>query len=67
MYRIAVLAKTEAQETFYSDQISCFCTKKGLFPRIDHYLNPEWFFEAIWFEENMPSAYSKQTTSNQQS
>lgn len=133
MYRIAVLAKNEAQENFYSNQISCFCMKKGLFPRIDHYLNPEWFFEAaqkapptnaiislpgidglnaaehlralcpetriiwcseldfslhafrlrvdyfllepvpaeafqqglsVWFEENMPSAHSRQTASN---
>ena len=46
MYRIAVLTESDAQETFYMEHISRFCAEKGLFPRLDRYLERECFFEA---------------------
>ena len=45
MYRIAVLTKSEAQAAFFTGQISRFCAERGLFPRIDYYLDQERFFE----------------------
>lgn len=44
MYRIAVLTKSEAQVAFFTGQISRFCAERGLFPKVDHYLDQEWFF-----------------------
>ena len=35
MYHIAVLTKSETQETFYREQLSRFCAERGLFPRVD--------------------------------
>lgn len=46
MYRIAVLTRSEAQVTFFTGQISRFCAERGLFPKIDRYLDQEWFFAA---------------------
>ena len=46
MYRIAVLTKNEAQVAFFTGQISRFCAERGLFPKVDHYLDQEWFFAA---------------------
>ena len=37
MYHIAVLTKSETQETFYREQLSRFCAEHGLFPRVDCY------------------------------
>ena len=31
MYHIAVLTKSETQETFYREQLSRFCAERGLF------------------------------------
>lgn len=45
MYHIAVLTKSETQETFYREQLSRFCAERGLFPRVDCYRGQEVFFE----------------------
>mgnify|MGYP007007083540 CR=1 FL=1 len=45
MYHIAVLTKSETQETFYREQLSRFCAEHGLFPRVDCYRGQEVFFE----------------------
>lgn len=41
MYHIAVLTKSETQETFYREQLSRFCAERGLFPRVDCYRGQE--------------------------
>ena len=46
MYRIAVLTACETQEVFYAEQLSQFCSERGLFPSIDCYREQERFFEA---------------------
>ena len=46
MYRIAVLTNSETREAFFAGQLSRFCAERGLFPKIDHYLDQEWFFAA---------------------
>lgn len=35
MYRIAVLTNSEAQELFFAEHISRFCTERSLFPKIE--------------------------------
>ena len=47
MYHIAVLTKSETQETFYREQLSRFCAERGLFPRV------EIFFEVA--RKNAPT------------
>lgn len=39
MYRIAVLTNSEAQELFFAEHISRFCTERSLFPKIESYLD----------------------------
>ena len=53
MYHIAVLTKSETQETFYREQLSRFCAERGLFPRVDCYRGQEVFPETriIWCSE----------------
>ena len=54
MYHIAVLTKSETQEIFYTEQLSRFCSERGVFPRVDCYRGQEVFFEAtriIWCSE----------------
>ena len=46
MYRIAVLTNSETREAFFAGQLSRFCAERGLFPKIDHYLDQECFFAA---------------------
>ena len=46
VYRIAILTKSEAQGEFLMEQISRFCAERGLFPDLEQYRDPEWFFEA---------------------
>ena len=46
MYHIAVLTKSETQEIFYTEQLSRFCSERGVFPRVDCYRGQEVFFEA---------------------
>ena len=53
MYHIAVLTKSETQETFYREQLSRFCAERGLFPRVDCYRGQEVFFEAA--RKNAPT------------
>ena len=53
MYHIAVLTKSEAQETFYREQLSRFCAERGLFPRVDFYRGQEVFFEVA--RKNAPT------------
>ena len=45
MYHIAVLTKSETQEIFYTEQLSRFCSERGLFPKVDCYRGQEVFFE----------------------
>ena len=44
MYRIAVLTRSEAQVTFFTEQISRFCAERSLFPKLESYLDQERFF-----------------------
>ena len=53
MYHIAVLTKSETQETFYREQLSRFCAERGLFPRVDCYRGQEVFFEVA--RKNAPT------------
>lgn len=53
MYHIAVLTKSETQETFYREQLSRFCAEHGLFPRVDCYRGQEVFFEVA--RKNAPT------------
>ena len=53
MYHIAVLTKSETQETFYREQLSRFCAERGLFPRVDCYRGQEVFFEVA--HKNAPT------------
>ena len=46
MYRIAVLANSEAQETFFAEQISRFCAECGRFSVIETFRDQEQFFES---------------------
>lgn len=46
MFRIALLADREPQETFFVEQISQFCAKRGLFPQIEPFRDQEQFFKA---------------------
>ena len=53
MYHIAVLTKSETQETFYREQLSQFCAERGLFPKVDCYRGQEVFFEVA--RKNAPT------------
>ena len=53
MYHIAVLTKSETQETFYTEQLSRFCAECGVFPRVDCYRGQEVFFEVA--RKNAPT------------
>ncbi len=53
MYRIAVLTNRETQETFYIEQLSQFCFKRGVFPNMHCYREQETFFEAT--RKNAPT------------
>lgn len=53
MYHIAVLTKSETQETFYREQLSRFCAERGLFSRVDCYRGQEVFFEVA--RKNAPT------------
>ena len=53
MYHIAVLTKSETQETFYREQLSRFCAERGVFPRVDCYRGQEVFFEVA--RKNTPT------------
>lgn len=53
MYHIAVLTKSETQETFYREQLSRFCAERGLFPKVDCYRGQEVFFEVA--RKNAPT------------
>ena len=46
MYRIAVLTNSETRKAFFAEQISRFCSERGLFPSVDYYREQEHFFEA---------------------
>ena len=45
MYRIAVLINSEAQEAFFTEQISQFCAECERFPVIETFRDQEQFFE----------------------
>lgn len=45
MYRIVVLTNSEAQEVFFTEQISQFCAECGRFPVIETFCDQEQFFE----------------------
>ena len=45
MYRITVLTKSEAQEKFFTEQISRFCAERSMFPKMDCYREQERFFD----------------------
>ena len=45
MYRIAVLTNSEAQEAFFTEQISQFCAECERFPVIETFRDQEQFFE----------------------
>ena len=45
MYHIAVLTKNETQEIFYTEQLSRFCSERGLSSKVDCYRGQEVFFE----------------------
>ena len=47
MYRIAVLADRAEKGLKYVEQITRFCTEKGVFPQIECYQDQEEFFEQI--------------------
>ena len=53
MYHIAVLTKSETQEIFYTEQLSRFCSERGLFPKVDCYRGQEVFFEVA--RKNAPT------------
>lgn len=53
MYHIAVLTKSETQEIFYTEQLSRFCSERGLFPKVDCYRGQEVFFEVT--RKNAPT------------
>ena len=46
MYRIAVLTRRETQGAFFTKQLEQCCAERGLYPKIDHYPDQEWFFAA---------------------
>ena len=46
VYRIAVLTNSETRKAFFAEQISRFCSERGLFPNVDGYREQEHFFEA---------------------
>lgn len=45
MYRIVVLTNSEAQEVFFTEQVSQFCAECGRFPVIETFCDQEQFFE----------------------
>ena len=45
MYRIAVLTNSETRKAFFAEQISRFCSERGLFPNVDCYREQEQFFQ----------------------
>lgn len=45
MYRIAILAEKETEGQYYAEQISRFCSEKGIFPQIVQYQDQERFFD----------------------
>ena len=45
MYRIAVLTNSEAQEAFFTEQISQFCAECERFPVIETFRDQKQFFE----------------------
>ena len=45
MYRIAVLTNSEAQEAFFTEQVSQFCAECEWFPVIETFRDQEQFFE----------------------
>ena len=47
MYRIVVLTNSEAQETFFTEQVCQFCAEWGRFPIIETFCDQEQFFEAV--------------------
>ena len=47
MNRIAVLTEQETQGIHIEEQISRFCKRKGLFPRIEPYQDQEDFFKTV--------------------
>lgn len=53
MYHIAVLTKSETQEIFYTEQLSRFCSERGLFPKVNCYRGQEVFFEVT--QKNAPT------------
>jgi len=46
VYRIAVLAGSGSQETFFTEQLLRFAAARGLFPKIESFRDQERFFEA---------------------
>ena len=51
MYRIAVLINSEAQEAFFTEQISQFCAECERFPVIETFRDQE----TIFYKGIMPS------------